>query len=178
MHENQRRWLADVKRAYPWYFAKGSLVLEIGSLDWNGTVREFFDPSSYIGVDRKDGPGVDRVDVNAAIDLGTEVFDVLVCLSVFEHDVAWRETLRRGLGALRVGGLGIVSFGAEGNLPHLEEEIGWAPVPHQEFMAEVGRLGATAVDGFFEEERYGKECAGCYNALLRKRLRNGLVRTT
>jgi len=36
-------------------------VLEVGSLNINGTVRDFFDAEEYIGIDIGEGPGVDVV---------------------------------------------------------------------------------------------------------------------
>ena len=72
-------------------FKLGGKVLEVGSLDVNGQVRDIFEggaeDDTYLGVDFRDGPGVDRV-VNA-LDLVPEFsewsFDVVVCCDTLEH---------------------------------------------------------------------------------------------
>jgi len=61
---------------------KGKNVIEVGSLDINGTLRpiiEVFKPALYTGVDLFEGPGVDIVcDAKKLIDIfGQERFDLL-----------------------------------------------------------------------------------------------------
>jgi hypothetical protein len=63
-------------------------VLEVGSLDINGSVRHLF-RGPYVGVDMQDGPGVDMV-CNAH-GLRREFpehpgFEVVVCTEMLEHD--------------------------------------------------------------------------------------------
>ena len=61
-------------------------VLEIGSLNINGTVRDYIQPfaEKYIGIDMQEGPGVDIVH-DAAKFTKPNFFDVVVCAEVFEH---------------------------------------------------------------------------------------------
>lgn len=61
-------------------------ILEIGSRDVNGTVRQFFDQTHYLGVDLEAGPGVDRVGDVREVGLYDEDFDLILCLEVLEHD--------------------------------------------------------------------------------------------
>jgi hypothetical protein len=49
-HFEQLEFLAEVKNIFPDYFEKKK-VLEIGSLNINGTVRDFFDNCNFIGLD-------------------------------------------------------------------------------------------------------------------------------
>jgi SAM-dependent methyltransferase len=171
MHENNRRWLTDLRRHLPEYFT-GARVLEIGSRIVSpppcDTVRQFFTDCTYLGVDRSPGPGVDVVcDARElALEPG-DVFDTLLIFSVFEHDPHWRETLARALLYLRTGGLLLVCFGAEGNLHHAPEP--WAPVPHAEFLDYAASLPLDVVEWFFEEECYGKDCAGAFDVRAFKR---------
>ena len=44
---------------------KNISILEIGSYDVNGSIRNFFPDSNYVGVDLTEGPGVDLVIVSA-----------------------------------------------------------------------------------------------------------------
>jgi len=59
-HQSQLDFVAGVKARFPDYFTNKK-VLEIGSLDINGSIRIFFDTPSYIGVDVGEGRGVDIV---------------------------------------------------------------------------------------------------------------------
>ena len=61
-------------------------VLEVGSLDINGSVRNMF-KSSYTGIDLQEGKGVDIV--MDAVDIKNkfepESFDCVLCLETLEH---------------------------------------------------------------------------------------------
>jgi hypothetical protein len=94
-------------------------VLEIGSLDINGSVRPIFinHARTYLGVDIQDGPGVDLVVDAAGMDTGP-VFDVVVCAEVFEHAPEWREIIIRAHGNLVEGGIFIATMAGEGRAPH------------------------------------------------------------
>ncbi len=89
----------------------------------------------------------------------------LMMFSVFEHDPTWRETIKHNLQWLKPGGVFATCFGAEGNLPHL---MRWALVPHQEFLDYCKTMPLDMIDAFFEEDRYGKDCPGAYDAIARK----------
>lgn len=162
MHLNNRKWLEDCKKAYPKNF-EGCSVLEIGSLNVNGTARDYFDNCEYVGVDRDAGLDVDIVS-DARETKFDKKFDTLLILSVFEHDFKWKETLKHNLQWLKKDGLCLVCFGAEGNLPHMDI---WRPVRHQEFLDECKKLNLQVVDSFFEEDRYGKGDVGVFNVVLK-----------
>ena len=49
-HNEQKRFVENLKRKASNYFKEQS-VLEVGSLNVNGTVRDFFEDCSYIGID-------------------------------------------------------------------------------------------------------------------------------
>lgn len=65
-------------------------VLEVGSLNVNGTVRDVFQPmaSEYIGIDMTEGKGVDIVmNAHDLLDkFGPESFDIVICSETLEHD--------------------------------------------------------------------------------------------
>lgn len=168
MHDNNRKWLTDLQQTYPAFFT-GAAVLEIGARIWgeppNDTIRPFFTDCRYIGVDAVDGPGVDHVMQAQHTTFEPGQFDTLAIFSVFEHDPAWRETLAHNLSWLRAGGLLVTCFGAEGNQPNL---MNWKPVPHREFLEHCAAMDLVILDAFFEEERYGPNCAGCYNVVAGK----------
>lgn len=90
-HKEQRDFLTKVKQANPQWFHNVS-VLEIGSLDINGTVRDFFVPTEYVGVDVAPGPGVDLVALGQHVDYPDNSFDVAISAECFEHNPEWRDT--------------------------------------------------------------------------------------
>ena len=87
-------------------YQRGQRVLEIGSMDVNGSVRENFHDAQYIGIDFRDGPGVDLV--MDALDLPSKFpagyFDIVLCLETLEHCEQWSSVLRAGWGVLKTGG--------------------------------------------------------------------------
>ena len=66
-------------------------ILEIGSQDVNGTLRDFALPStSYTGLDIEARPGVNRVMTpGKSFPVDDEAFDLVMATSVFEHDPAF-----------------------------------------------------------------------------------------
>ncbi len=162
MHLNNRKWLEDCKNNYPKNFSNCS-VLEIGSQNVNGTIRDYFENCDYVGVDREAGDGVDIV-CDARETRFDRQFDTVMIISVFEHDLNWKDTFKHNLQWLKKDGLCFICFGAEGNLPHMDI---WAIVPHQEFLDECKKLGLTVVDAFFEEDRYGAGDSGVYNLIVK-----------
>lgn len=90
-HGEQRNYISYLKARFPEYF-RAVTVLEVGSLDINGTVRDFFDMCEYIGVDVGEGPGVDVVAYGQSLKYPDKSFDVAISCECFEHNPAWKET--------------------------------------------------------------------------------------
>jgi SAM-dependent methyltransferase len=90
-HKEQRDFLTDLKNAHPEWF-NGVTVLEVGSLNINGTVRDFFHPTEYLGVDVAPGPGVDLVALGQDLDHPDNSFDIAISAECFEHNPEWEAT--------------------------------------------------------------------------------------
>ena len=90
-HQSQLDFVAGVKARFPDYFTDKK-VLEIGSLDINGSIRTFFDTPSYIGVDVGEGRGVDVVARGEELIFPESYFDVVASCECFEHNEQWAET--------------------------------------------------------------------------------------
>lgn len=106
---------------------EGVRVLDCGSLDVNGSLRELFtDCREYIGVDLKPGKGVDVVSPIHSLNLQNGSFEVVVSAEMLEHDEHWEYSLRRMYDLLRPGGLLALSMAGEGRLEH-----GTASVPDE-----------------------------------------------
>lgn len=106
MHDSVRAWVAD--RVARHRLAPIGPVLEVGSLDVNGSVRDLFEASAanggYTGLDMRPGPGVDLVASAHSIPFGEDSFAVVVCTEVLEHDPAFWRTLTEIRRVLAPGG--------------------------------------------------------------------------
>ena len=90
-HQSQLDFVASVKAKFPEYFANKK-VLEIGSLDINGSVRQFFTDCTYIGVDLGEGAGVDIIANGENLVFPVNTFDVAISCECFEHNPQWIAT--------------------------------------------------------------------------------------
>jgi hypothetical protein len=90
-HPEQRDFLISLRNTRPEFFT-GVSVLEVGSLNINGTVRDFFHHTTYVGVDVAEGPGVDVVALGQDLTYPDNSFDVAISAECFEHNPAWELT--------------------------------------------------------------------------------------
>ena len=109
MHGTQKKWCDSIKERFPNFF-KSTRVLEVGSLNVNGTNRYLFEDADYVGVDIVKGPGVDVVCKAHQYRIKTQ-FDVALSTNALEHDMFWHLTLPQMIRALRHGGLMFFSCG-------------------------------------------------------------------
>ena len=122
-HLEQRQFFDGLRARFPDAFT-GVSVLEVGSLNINGTVRDFFTDCEYVGVDVVDGPGVDRVVAGQDLDYVDNWFDVVVSAECFEHNAHWVETFDRLADIagryvfLTCASVGRAEHGTHDNLPH------------------------------------------------------------
>jgi len=91
----------------------GAKVVEIGSYDVNGSMRDLFAAAgSYIGVDLTPGPGVDLVGYGHEVDLPDGSVDITLSRDCLEHDPYWEKTFANMLRMTRPGG--VVAFTCAG----------------------------------------------------------------
>ena len=106
--------LETVKQAVTAADVTGKRVLEVGSLDVNGSVRGdimALRPAEYVGIDIRPGPGVDVIcDAGDLVDrFGERAFDVVISTELLEHARDWRRIVSNIKRVTRPGGLMIVS---------------------------------------------------------------------
>ena len=116
-HDEQRRFIAGVAEYLPEFFV-GTRVLEIGSLDVNGSIRSFFVDCDYKGLDVAPGPGVDIVGGGHEFDAPNGSFDVVVSVETMEHNPYWIETVGNMLRLCREGGLILITCASLGRVEH------------------------------------------------------------
>jgi SAM-dependent methyltransferase len=163
MHQGNREWLLHAERLYG---GRWKRILEIGSLDINGSARELLHGDVHIGVDLVAGPGVDIVCYAERTTFERESFDCLLCTSVLEHAPNWRGVLSNNLKWLKRGGKLLLSWGAEGNKHHAPEP--WAPVPVGDVIEHI-IVHVEILEAYWERTRFTGDCAGCYNVIARRR---------
>ncbi len=123
MNSSVRHYVKTVIERYP---QAGKRVLEIGSYDVNGNVRDLFaDAASYLGIDKRPGPNVDvQIDIHTKGGHWTK-FDTVLCLEMLEHDTHPYDTLETAWSVLDYGGRVIVTTRGIGYGLHDTPEDYW-----------------------------------------------------
>lgn len=116
-HFEQREFIARIKAGFPSFFTSVR-TLEVGSLDINGSVRDFFEGGSYIGLDVASGPGVDVVCPGQEYGAPDNSFDTVLSCEAMEHNPYWKETLANMIRVCRPGGLIIMTCATTGRPEH------------------------------------------------------------
>jgi SAM-dependent methyltransferase len=121
-HPQQHFFVSGVKQFLPDFF-KGKRVLEIGSLNLNGSVREFFEGAQYIGLDIGEGRDVDIVCPGQDYGEKAESFDVVISCEAMEHNPAWSRTWLNMLRVTKPDGLVVMSCATTGRKQHGTEQF-------------------------------------------------------
>lgn len=79
-------------------------VVEFGSLNVNGTVRDLFPGIPYLGIDLVGGPSVDVV-ADAEFYTPEDTPDTVICLSVLEHTPRGEQIIQNAWRILAPGGV-------------------------------------------------------------------------
>jgi SAM-dependent methyltransferase len=116
-HPQQQAFVATVKAAFPGFFT-GGRVLEIGSLDINGSARAHFNAREYIGLDVGSGPGVDVVCQGQDYDAPDGTFDVVLSCETMEHNPHWGPTFANMVRLARPGGMVLMTCATSGRREH------------------------------------------------------------
>ena len=104
MHDSVRDWIA---KRLP--LIEGPRVCELGSYDVNGSVRPLIavlKPIEYVGIDLREGPGVDVVaDVSSGVlpDRHGQ-FDIVISTETLEHVQSWKLFLAEMKRLAKLGG--------------------------------------------------------------------------
>jgi len=109
----------------------GKRVLEVGSFNVNGSVRDFVTtllPAAYVGVDITPQEGyVDHVmDACGLLDkFGPESWDVVISTEMLEHASDWESAVRNMKGVLRHGGIFLLTARGPGFPLHNHPSDHW-----------------------------------------------------
>lgn len=156
MHASAREWIA--KHVAGRTFGD---VVEVGSRNVNGGVRDLIVCASYVGVDLVAGDGVDIVGDARAMTFDA---DLVVCCEVLEHERHWGALLWRMWTWVRPGGALLVTAACEPRAPH---GCGGGDVGEGEWYGNVDPWifwMAAVGDGVFEHD----DVAGDVRLMARK----------
>lgn len=90
-HPAQIEFVAALQNKFPDFFIRKN-VLEIGSLNINGSIRQFFQQCNYVGVDLGAGRDVDVIAKGEDLSYADGSFDVVASCECFEHNPEWAKT--------------------------------------------------------------------------------------
>jgi SAM-dependent methyltransferase len=97
---------------------KNVKVLEIGSLNINGSVRDFFTDCDYVGIDIGEGKGVDIICEGQKFDAPDDSYDQVISCEVMEHNPYWIETFNNMVRMCKPGGLVTMTCATTGRREH------------------------------------------------------------
>lgn len=109
MHVENRLWWQYCKIKYPRYFNKAK-VIEFGSYNINGTVRDYFEDCDYTGLDWRPGPCVDVVSLAHEF-MTDKKFDTVISASMLEHDPHLDASVKKMVDLLANTGILLLAFG-------------------------------------------------------------------
>ena len=118
----------------------GKSVIEVGSFDFNGSLRpivEAFNPKLYIGVDIQRGAGVDEIcNAEDLIDrFGVNKFDLVICTELLEHVKNWKKVIHNLKQIITPGGRLLITTRSKGFRLHVFPFDFWRyEIPDMEFI--------------------------------------------
>lgn len=139
MHASVREWVAERTAG-----ARYGQVVEIGSLDVNGGVRDIVAADRWLGIDVVAGPGVDLVCDAHHLDLiPPSSADLVLCLEMLEHDADPNATFAEIARILTPAGSCLLTTRAEG-FPHHHPPDYWR-FTHDDIAALAFTAGLVVV---------------------------------
>jgi hypothetical protein len=118
---------------------KNQKILELGSLDMNGSVWDLFENCEMTGVDWVAGPHVTHVMKCSDTEFKPETFAFIISLNHMEHDPYWEQSLKHNIPALMVGGMMFLKWCSTHSSKHCAEydpsgKLGYYPKELNEVM--------------------------------------------
>lgn len=161
MHQQVREFVAGWCGPHYW-----PRVVEFGSRDVNGTVRDLVPHQTWVGIDRVPGNGVELV-MDCRDYYPITQPDLLVCLEVLEHSDDPQAIVEQAGQVLKSGGWLVMTCATDPREPHSAGDGG--PLPAGEHYANV------ALDDFVDWCWWGEvivsevdEVAGDLRVIVRK----------
>ena len=116
-HKEQQFFINGVKQFLPSYF-QNIKILEIGSLNLNGTARDFYNECDYWGIDVGAGKDVDEICFGENYGSPANHFDAVISIEAMEHNLGWQKTWINMIRVLKTNGLMIMTCATSGRKQH------------------------------------------------------------
>ena len=136
-HPEQAVFCKSVKKSLPSFF-KNRVVVDIGSLDINGSNNYLFENCLYFGLDLAPGKNVDFVSKGHELNLPDESVDTIISTECFEHDQFYDLTIKNIIRMLKPGGLFIFSCATTGRPEHGTRRTSPQDAPLTQMFGEWG----------------------------------------
>jgi SAM-dependent methyltransferase len=116
-HGSQQEFVKRIAKEFPEHF-NNIKMLEVGSLNINGTMRDYFVDCTYVGVDVDEGPGVDLTCGGHLVDHADNTYDTTGSCNCFEHNPYWVESFQNMYRMTRHNGLVFIAVPTTGYPEH------------------------------------------------------------
>jgi len=93
-------------------------VLDVGSFDVGGSIREYFEKNNYTGVDLVVGPNVDIVLSGSELHKLKQKFDIVISCECFEHAKDWKEIFLSMYNVCEADGYVLFTCASRGRIEH------------------------------------------------------------
>ena len=150
-HLEQRQFFDQLARLFPNQFQQADCILEVGSQDINGSIRDFFtEATNFIGLDIGMAPGVDWTVPGELIELPDQWADISISTECFEHTSSWPKILINMIRITREDGLVILTMAGYGRGTHgtIDSDEGSSPFTTS-YYANIG------IDELVEKIKFG-----------------------
>ncbi len=118
-HKEQEDYFRNLKVRFAKEIDSAENIVEIGSSDLNGSVRDYFSKDSlYFGVDLHPGKGVDSIIPGELLQLPDAWADIMISTECFEHAKNWKQILLNMIRITKHGGLIFLTFAGIGRNTH------------------------------------------------------------
>lgn len=151
-HQAQKDFFIEVKTKYPDFF-NNVKVIDCGSLDVNGSLRDMFTNSDYLGVDIVSGKNVDLVSAIKNLPYENATFDAVISGEMLEHDESWKESLEKMYKLCKKGGLIAISAAGKDRPEHGTRRTGaiWGTAPDYYMNIEEHHIRSVYTPDMFTE---------------------------
>lgn len=116
-HKEQIEYCIKIKNKFSKYF-QNCKILDIGSLDINGSNRYLFDNCQYTGIDVGAGNNVDIICKGHEFLDPDSSYDMVISTECLEHDMYYNLTIKNAIRLLKSGGLLLFTCATEGRPEH------------------------------------------------------------
>lgn len=117
MHWQAFQFISSCKHYLGYNTFDGYDILEVGSHNVNGGIRELFVPGRYVGLDLSEGPGVDVVTSGHEY-RDSEQFDLTISCECFEHNPYYIETFKNMVSLTKDSGVVLITCASKGRPEH------------------------------------------------------------